>query len=378
MLKILHTADIHLGAKFSGLGDKSISQRWQIKDTFKNIIATAVDEKVNIVLIAGDLFDSNIQPQRNIDLAIEQFNLLERNNILICLIPGTHDRLDSSSIYRKVNFEERCRNLKIFFDEGINHKEYPELDLTVYGSLNLGGVVGVSPLEGLSCLTSTRYHVAMAHGSLYIPGKVEQDEYIFTTDEIEKSGMNYIALGHWHNAQPCSERRVVAWYCGAPEWLSWDQRGKGSVLLVSIFDSGEVKVEPKSIGVRSCDEVEIDMGEIRDFASLKDKICCGAHPDLARKVILKGICQAELVTGPEEIEQLEGELASGFFSLKIVNKSYPQLVEVSEERYRDHPMISKLIGLAKKDIEVLEGEEREIAQDALQYGVALLEGREVL
>jgi exonuclease SbcD len=57
MVKILHTADIHLGAKFSGLGNKATSQREQLRTTFKNVIATAVNERVNIVLIAGDLFD---------------------------------------------------------------------------------------------------------------------------------------------------------------------------------------------------------------------------------------------------------------------------------------------------------------------------------
>jgi len=67
MLKILHTADIHLGAKFSGLGNKGDSQREQLRTTFKNIIATAIDERVNIILIAGDLFNANQQPQKNID-----------------------------------------------------------------------------------------------------------------------------------------------------------------------------------------------------------------------------------------------------------------------------------------------------------------------
>ena len=132
MLKILHTADIHLGAKFSGLGDKGASQREQLRATFKNVITTAISEGVNIVLIAGDLFDANQQPQKNINLVIEQFNLLGSNNIPVCLIPGTHDSLDSSSIYKKENFEEKCPNLEIFADENTSYKEYPGLDLTVY------------------------------------------------------------------------------------------------------------------------------------------------------------------------------------------------------------------------------------------------------
>ena len=122
MLKILHTADIHLGAKFSGLGNKGASQREQLRTTFKNVIATAIDERVGVVLIAGDLFDSNQQPQRNVDLVIEQFNLLGSKSIPVCLIPGTHDSFDSSSIYRKVDFEKKCPSLKVFAEENTSYK----------------------------------------------------------------------------------------------------------------------------------------------------------------------------------------------------------------------------------------------------------------
>jgi exonuclease SbcD len=106
MLKLLHTADIHLGAKFLSLGNKGAVQREQIKASFKKLISRAIEEEVGIVLIAGDLFDANQQPQANIDLVVEQFNLLAQRNIPVCLIPGTHDCFDSSSIYRKVNFRE--------------------------------------------------------------------------------------------------------------------------------------------------------------------------------------------------------------------------------------------------------------------------------
>src|SRR4030042_4795913 len=179
MLRILHTADIHLGAKFSGLGDKGASQREQLRATFKNVVATAINEKVNIVLIAGDLFDSNQQAQRNIDLVIEQSNLLGSNNIPVCLIPGTHDSLDSSSIYRKVDFEGKCPNLKIFADGNMSCKDNPALDLTVYGKPNLSNRSSVSPLKGLRRSTSSKFHIGMAHGSLYIPEKIAQDDHVF-------------------------------------------------------------------------------------------------------------------------------------------------------------------------------------------------------
>jgi len=371
MLKILHTADIHLGAKFSGLGNKSDSQREQLRTTFKNVIATAIDERVNIILIAGDLFNANQQPQKNIDLVIEQFNLLGSNNIPVCLIPGTHDSLDSSSIYRKVDFEGKCANLKIFAEENISFKEYPGLDLTVYGKPNLSNRSYISPLKGLKRSTSSKFHIAMAHGSFYIPEKIAEDDHVFRLEEVKASGMDYLALGHWHRVYSCSEK-PPAWYSGPPEWIP-DQRERGAVLLVSLLDSGEVKVEPKMVGLRDYDEVEIDVSGIQDIAKLKARIFEGAHQNLVRKAIIRGLRDAELIINPEE---LETELGENFFHLGVMDKSHPKSGEVTEDEER--LIVNRFIKLMKMQIESSEGEEKDIAENALQYGIALLDGKEVL
>ena len=371
MLKILHTADIHLGSKFSGLGDKGASQREQLTITFKNVVATAVNEKVDIVLIAGDLFDSNQQPQRNIDLVTEQFNLLGSNNIPVCLIPGTHDSLDSSSIYRKVDFEGKCPNLKVFTDENVSWKEYPRLDLTVYGKPNLSNRSSVSPLKGLTRSTSSRFHIGMAHGSLYIPEKIAEDDHVFRLEEVKASGMDYLALGHWHRVYKCPGESP-AWYSGPPEWIP-GQTEKGVVLIVSLSPAGEVEVAPRKIGLRVYKEVEIDMSEIEDLAMLKSRISGGAGQNLIAKVTLKGLRDVEFILNPEE---LEAELGDRFFHVRVIDKSHPKSAEITEGEER--LITSRFIRLMKGQIEGLEGEEKEIAENALQYGLALLDGKEVL
>jgi exonuclease SbcD len=368
MLKILHTADIHLGAKFSGLGDKGASQREQLRATFKNVIAAAISERVNIVLIAGDLFDSNQQPQRNIDLVIEQFNLLGSNNIPVCLVPGTHDSLDSSSIYRKVDFEGKCPNLKIFADENMSCKEYPNIDLTVYGKPNLSNRSSMSPLKGLKRSTSSKFHVAMAHGSLYIPEKIAEDDHVFRLEEVQASGMHYLALGHWHRVYRCPAE-PPAWYCGPPEWIP-GQTEKGGVLLIAVADSGEVKVEPTMLGLRDYDEVEIDVSGVQDLAMLKARISEGANENLVKKVTLKGLRDAELILN---LVELESELGEKFFHLSVIDRSHPKSEEVTEDEERR--IRNRFVKLMKGQIESSEGEEKEIAENALQYGIALLDGK---
>ena len=58
-VKIFHTADLHIGAEVSYLGPKAEERRFEIASVFKNIVAFCTENKVEICLISGDLFDSN-------------------------------------------------------------------------------------------------------------------------------------------------------------------------------------------------------------------------------------------------------------------------------------------------------------------------------
>lgn len=372
MAKLLHTADIHLGRKFTALGDtlgaKGRDQREQVRATFKRLVSLAREEKVDMVLISGDLFDSNQPPQRDIQLVLEQFNLLAGENIPVCLIPGTHDCFDSNSVYRKVNFPKECPNVTIFTGADWTAKEFSYLNVTIYGRPNLSNRSNESPLRGLKRQTSGRFHIAMAHGSLDI-GSIEPDDHVFTMEQVRNSGMDYIALGHWHRPYACSQGEVIAWYPGPPELISLDQLEPGQALLVTVSDSEETRVEKRAVGLRRCDEMTIDLSSITSLSQLKSAIAQGASPEVVRKVLLKGLRTADL-----DIEDLIQELSDRFFHLKIDDRSYSGIREYEGE----HLIIAKFVQLMKEHIESCEGEDRKIAEQALQLGAKLLEGKEVL
>jgi DNA repair exonuclease SbcCD nuclease subunit len=273
------------------------------------------------------------------------------------------------------HFRERCPNLTLFTDSGWSHKEFPALGLTVYGKPNYSNRSYKSPLEGLRRSTESQYHVAMAHGSLNIPGKTAEDDYVFTVDQIRRSQMHYIALGHHHHSYACSDKGVIAWYSGSPEFISMDQKEPGSILMVTISDSGRVEVETKQIGLHCYDELEIDLSDLENLSQLKNKIAEGASPNLIRRVILKGLRREDMRPSPEE---LEADLSEDFFHLRIADQSHPRVSELSETAYEDRLILTKFIQLMKEHIKLCEGGDREIAEDALQYGLALLQGREVL
>src|SRR5689334_716569 len=100
MLRLLHTADVHLGARHTDLGDRAMALRERQFAAFAAAIDLAIAEKVDLFLIAGDLFDSNVQPRRSVDRAVAQLRRLVDAKIRTVIVPGTHDVYDRASIYR--------------------------------------------------------------------------------------------------------------------------------------------------------------------------------------------------------------------------------------------------------------------------------------
>ena len=73
MPRLLHLADVHLGARHQDLGPAASGQRERQFEAFRRAIDLALEERVDVVLVAGDLFDSNQQPRRSVERAAAEF-----------------------------------------------------------------------------------------------------------------------------------------------------------------------------------------------------------------------------------------------------------------------------------------------------------------
>ena len=100
MLRIIHTADVHLGARHDDLGEQAAAQRERQFAAFVATVDLAIAEKVDLFVVAGDLFDSNVQPRRSVERVAAQLKRLADARIRSVIAPGTHDVHDRASIYR--------------------------------------------------------------------------------------------------------------------------------------------------------------------------------------------------------------------------------------------------------------------------------------
>ncbi len=370
MIKLLHTADQQLGVKFSGFGDKGRHLRQAVKESLRTTVDLALAERVDLVLIAGDLFDSNAVSRNLVDEALVQLKRLAP--VPVCILPGTHDCYDASSVYRRPEFQNKS-NIHIFTDETAAIP-FPDLDLTVYGRANLSPTGTESPLTGLAKNQDTECHVALAHGEIAIQGKSAGYYYPVEPREIAASKMNYVALGHWHRLADFSQGSVKAFYCGAPETLSFEEgEDSGFVLLVSIDGSG-THVDERRVGKFLWKTFELTVETFEDEKELVEEIQKQADPSTLLRVRLKGLKPLAWDVSEERLLEMLGD---SFFHLEVSTEDMSSsLGRIPIGNFPEVSVIGQFLRLMEKRLEAADPAEKRVLEEALQRGFALLNGRE--
>lgn len=388
MLRLLHTADVHLGARHADLGDQASAQRERQYAAFVASVDLAIAERVDLFLVAGDLFDSNVQPRRSVERAASQLRRLVDARIRSVLIPGTHDVYDRASIYRTYDIAAMSgalgTDLVTVLDPGHTEVHLPALDVVVHGQCFSTKRAPFSPLKDVDCAADSRatWHVGLLHAAVAIPDRTDGDDIVITTDEIAASHLDYLALGHWHSFTQGKAGDTLYAYSGAPEAVAMDQDRAGKVLLVSFEQAGDrrkVAIDPRQVGRTRFERLEIDAATIGTQPALVEQLAAKADPDLVLDVSLMGVRPDSLDLATDEVES---ELGDRFLKLRVRDRSVAPLPDAGL------PLGDTVLGAFIRDMEAeiaeaeAGGDEAGEARggelrDALRLGRLLLAGEEV-
>jgi exonuclease SbcD len=396
MLRLLHTADVHLGARHTDLGDRAVAQRERQFAAFVAIVDLAVAERVDLVLIAGDLFDSNVQPRRTVDAAAAQLRRLVEAKVRTVIAPGTHDVYDGASIYRAYDLPALAgavgSDLITVLAPDRPDVHIAALDVVVHGRCFPTKRAPRSPLEGLDAAQDgrARWHVGLLHAAVAIPGQTDRDDVVITTEEIAASHLDYLALGHWHSTTKGKAGETNYAYSGAPEAVAIDQDGSGNVLLVTLDMAGSkrmVKIEERRVGKTRFERLELDAAAITTQPSLVASLAKRSDPDLVLDVQLIGV-KPELLD--VDTDEVESELGGRFLKLRVRDRSIAPLtdgilpsaetvlgafIRDLEGRIAEHEAAGAAGNGATPALSV-DGDATEL-RDALRLGRLLLAGEEV-
>ncbi|MBI2027298.1 MAG: metallophosphoesterase [Deltaproteobacteria bacterium] len=323
-LKILHTADNHLGSKCSFLADYAATRTNDFFKAFQNIINTAISNSVNLFVLAGDLFDSPHPPLSLVQSVKSEFTKLKQNGIEIALIAGTHDDLiPSDSVYHDSFWDDFIflKDPVLQQPHSINIQGIP---IHIYGiSYNTLNIQ--NPLPSLKRREGNGLHLGLLHCSIQNSPEwnIMPKDLPCSTEDLFALGLNFIGLGHYHNyrlyennnAPSGSHPLQLISYCGSSEGKKFHESDERYVNVLT-YDSEKLLIEKHPVQIKKMRDVEIDLLSVTDIQHLKNKIQEISGPDILAKITLKGE-----IDFPLHLEPLEEECRKDFTYLKLVDET---------------------------------------------------------
>ncbi len=410
MLTILHAADFHLDSPFRSLPPREAqTRRADQRKTLEQLRDLALERRVDLVLLAGDLFDSReIFPETLEALA----RVLGQLPCPVVIAPGNHDYYDTKSPYSQPIWPE---NVHIFTSEAVSSFSFPELETVVYGCAFTSPYREDDPLAGFSApknggISLGIYHADVAKQSRYAP---------IAPESLAKSGLTYVALGHVHarsglqggspaegrgtsvltrsglqggvpaegrgtsvltQSGPQAEEQVTSvharsglqgegtyWaYPGCPQGRGFDELGDRGVYLVQVSGPGQVELEFVPLSGPRYRELEADLTGREPIGAVREALA-DCENDYVR-LTLTG--EAEAL----DLSALRG-LGEGLCRVLELRDETARPRNVWERMDEDTLTGHFLREMAAR-LEAAAPEERGLVEAALRYGLAALEGRE--
>ncbi len=206
-VRLLHTSDVHLDNDIGGPGEESVPQLG-----FMHVIDKALELEVDMLLLAGDLFDHNRIKQPCLDFVLEQ---LSRLSCPMVMVTGNHDCLADYSIYHRFDPRDAGGHVHFIQDEAGSHLDFDELGIRIWGRGIVEHHPGHQPLAAEPELHDEYWNLGMTHG-YYVNRGAEMFSSLITPEEIEATGFHYLALGHVHVFTEVQHGDTRAVYPGSP------------------------------------------------------------------------------------------------------------------------------------------------------------------
>lgn len=220
-MKIIHTADIHLGSKLQSRFPKSVadSRREEVRSTFKRLVQYASENGIKIILLSGDVFDSDHPFKKDKEFF---YSIVKSNpDVNFIYLRGNHD-IDGEQP------DEIIENLKTFSDGWTCYD---------FGCVTVSGIEmtakNATALYSSLNLSRERINIVMLHGQT---GDTCGKDKI-NLKKLANKNIDYLALGHIHKPQSgvLDERGEYA-YSGCIEGRGFDETGIHGFELIKITD----------------------------------------------------------------------------------------------------------------------------------------------
>lgn len=362
-VRFLQTGDWQLGMTRHFLSEDAQARFAQARiDAVRALGRVARERGCELVLVCGDVFESNRVDRRTVARALDALGEVE---VPVYLLPGNHDPLEPGSVYRSATFETRRPRQVVVLDSERPLELRPGVELVAApwrskrpeGDTVARACAALPPREPGSSL-----RIVAAHGGVDVLAPQRRDASLIRLADAEaalREAVDFIALGDRHSLCAVGASGRIH-YAGSPEPTDFDEDRPGHALLVEL--GAEVAVEPVRIGHWSFVRHEAELRGADDLRTLARWL--DAQPAKERSVVelvLRG------TLGIAERAELDGVLGAERDRFAALRESSSQLALSSTERdLEELPLegygrraLARLRGLAQG------GPDAESARDAL-------------
>ena len=316
-MRIIHCADLHLESPMKNIikSDKAKERRDELLYNFDRLVDYANDKKVDIILVAGDIFDNGKKRKSAVKHIREV--ITDNPHIDFLLLKGNHD---TGGLF---GAEDGVLDNVKLFDKSWTSYEYGnvvikgvELTQDNYKDVALSLV-----LDPGKCNIVTLHTGPANHNG-------EKEIYEINFNDLKNKNIDYLALGHIHkyDRQQLDDRGVYV-YPGCLEGRGFDEVGEKGFVLLDIDDDNNITdtfipfagrlIYREEVSVEATDSMSDIIAKIHDVA---DSI---ADPNLLEIVLVGKTDMNELVD--IDIRRIKREFDDRFYYFRVKDSTTMQI-----------------------------------------------------
>jgi len=273
-VQILHCSDTHLDKNFNMANLARAQERKEdLNRNFSAAVDYALRNKPDLFLMAGDIFDRVSPGNAARILVTEKIRQLKEGGISIFLIGGNHDVPKLGIQHLAIDVLSSAGLATVFSRSDEFERQVLQVDgksVCIAGKSYFSQVESQNPLRGLKVPTEGDYNLLMIHGSLQglnvfssVPEMVSQNP--FRPEDI-KSGLNYLALGHFHNYYERDHEGCKIVNPGSMEKLSWAEMNDEKGFVWAELHGSNVSTEFVELDTRPMEKYTLSLSKDEHYS----------------------------------------------------------------------------------------------------------------
>lgn len=363
-MKLIHCADLHLDSKMTANleKEKAKERKGELLHTFERMIAYAVKNDIDAILIAGDMFDTKNISATTRNTVITQ--VVNHPDITFFYLRGNHDNDNFLS-----GLEHIPENLKLF---GAEWRSYN------MGKINISGIELSKENSGAAytsmVLQADRFNIVLLHGQEAESASKDKAEVIHLK-ALRNKGIDYLALGHVHAyKREQLDARGIYCYPGCLEGRGFDECGEHGFVVLDIDEEKKTFTDTfVPFAERNLYTVEVDVSGALSSVEIAEKIFARLQEyaygkENLIKIVLNGMLDVEC---EKNIDYLVSKFRNDFYFLKIYDET--SLRVYMEDYMLDESLKGEFVRLVMNADDVSEEDKKII----IRYGLQAIVGDEI-